>query len=54
MVKCNICTNKLADLFLGKVKGTIVKKEGSSKQYNVCFECQKKFPKKEDMLNNLK
>ena len=53
MVKCNICGNKLQELFLGKVKGTIVKKTGSNKQYHVCFECQKKFKNKE-LLEKIK
>ena len=40
MAKCNICGNKIAELFLEKLKGTIVKKPGKSKQYSVCFECK--------------
>ena len=54
MVKCTICGNKIKELFLGKLKGTIVKKASSSKQYNVCFECQKKFKNKEEMLKQIK
>jgi len=54
MAKCKICNNKLAELFLGKVKGTVVKKEGSSKQYHVCFECQKKFKTHEELLKEIK
>lgn len=50
MAKCSICNGKIEELFLGKIKGTIVKKPGSNKQYPVCFDCQKKFPKKEEML----
>ena len=50
MTKCNICNEKLAELFLEKIKGTIVYKPGSKKQYYVCFLCQKKFPGKEEML----
>ncbi|MBT3298077.1 hypothetical protein HN385_04075 [archaeon] len=53
MAKCKICNNKIKELFLGKLKGTIVKKEGSSKLYNVCFACQKKFSTKEDMLKQI-
>jgi len=53
MAKCNICGNKLQELFLGKVKGTIVKKEGKSKQYYICFECQKKFPDKTAILEKI-
>ena len=54
MVKCSICGNKLQELFLEKLKGTIVKKPGKSKQYNVCFECQKKFKTKEELLEQIK
>jgi uncharacterized protein with PIN domain len=54
MAKCNICGNKIAELFLGKLKGTIIKKEGKNKQYTICFECQKKFPSKEEFLKQIK
>ena len=54
MAKCNITNNKIAELFLGKIKGTIIKKEGSSKQYIVCFECQKKLKTKEEILKQIK
>ncbi len=54
MVKCSICGNKLKELFLGKLKGTIIKKEGSSKKKYVCFDCQKKFPNKEELLKQIK
>ncbi|MBI2573663.1 hypothetical protein HYV86_07395 [Candidatus Woesearchaeota archaeon] len=53
MQKCSICTNKIAELFLSKIKGTIVHKSGSSKQYPVCFECQKKFKTKEELIAKL-
>ncbi len=53
MVKCDICKNKIVELFLGKLKGTIIKKPGKSKQHSVCFECQKKFRKKEELLEKL-
>ncbi|MBI4147343.1 hypothetical protein HY494_01680 [Candidatus Woesearchaeota archaeon] len=53
MAKCSICGNKIAELFLEKLKGTVVRKLGSSKQYPVCFECQKKFPSKEELLQKL-
>ena len=54
MAKCSICSNKIAELFLGKLKGTIVQKPGSSKQYSVCFDCQKKFKGKEELLGQIK
>jgi uncharacterized protein with PIN domain len=53
MTKCNICGNKIVELFLEKMKGTMIRKEGSSKKYNVCFECQKKFKSKEEMLKKV-
>tara|TARA_Y100000310_G_C20683267_1_gene817384 strand:- start:188 stop:349 length:162 start_codon:yes stop_codon:yes gene_type:complete len=53
MAKCEICNNKIQELFLEKLKGTIVRKEGSSKKYAVCFECQKKFQSKEELLAKL-
>ena len=54
MTKCEICHNKLEELFLEKVKGTVVKKPGSNKQYHICFECQKKFKTKEELLKQIK
>jgi hypothetical protein len=54
MAKCSICGNKLIELFLEKIKGTIVKKPGKSKKYEVCFECQKKFKSKEELLAQIK
>lgn len=54
MAKCSICGNKIKELFLGKLKGTVVKRKGSSKKYYVCFDCQKKFKNKEEMLEKVK
>lgn len=53
MVKCTICGTALKELFLGKLKGTIIKKKDSSKQYHVCFECQK-GKSKEELLKEIK
>ena len=53
-MKCSICGNKIQETFMKKIVGTVVKKEGSSKKYPVCFECQKKFTTKEELLKNLK
>ena len=50
MVKCSICKTAIQELFLGKKKGTVIKKPGSSKLYEICFECQKKFNRKEELL----
>ncbi|MBI2662375.1 hypothetical protein HYX11_02865 [Candidatus Woesearchaeota archaeon] len=54
MAKCEICSNKLKELFLDKLKGTVVYKKGYSKQYYVCFDCQKKFWSKEEMMRKIK
>tara|TARA_Y100000310_G_C20603488_1_gene774283 strand:- start:1086 stop:1250 length:165 start_codon:yes stop_codon:yes gene_type:complete len=54
MAKCTVCGNKLQELFLEKLKGTVVRKPGKSKQYHVCFECQKKFKTKEELLEKIK
>ncbi|MEW5896392.1 MAG: hypothetical protein AB1668_01760 [Nanoarchaeota archaeon] len=54
MAKCDICGSKIAELFLEKLKGAVVKKAGSNKQYFVCFECQKKFRSKEELLEQIK
>ena len=53
MAKCSICKNQIQELFLEKIKGTIVKKEGSKKQYEICFECQKKYKSKEEILEKI-
>lgn len=52
-MKCAICSKKIEELFLGKIMGAYVK-DDKGKLHAVCFECQKKFPKKEDILTNLK
>jgi len=54
MTKCDICGNKLEELFLEKINGTIVRKPASKKHYFVCFECQKRFPGKEEQLKQIK
>ena len=51
-MKCDICGNKVGETFLSKVLGTYIKKDGKKKL--VCFECQKKFKTKEEILENLK
>ena len=54
MVKCSICNNKVVEMFLDKIKGTYIQKTGSSKKYPVCFECQKKFQSREELLEQIK
>ena len=46
MAKCDICKEKVDNLFLGKVDGTYIKKDG--KKHLVCSSCQKKLG--EDIL----
>jgi len=53
-MKCSICGEKIAELFLEKIKGTIVRKPGTKKQYPICFACQKKFHSKEELLEQIK
>jgi len=52
-MKCEICSKKIPETFLNKILGTVFKDEKGKKHY-ACFECQKKFPKKQDLLANLK
>ncbi len=51
-MKCEICKGKINETFLEKPIGTYVKDE-NGKKHTVCAECQKKFPKKEDILKNI-
>ncbi|MBW2980379.1 hypothetical protein KY360_03110 [Candidatus Woesearchaeota archaeon] len=52
-MKCEICKKKIEETFLKKILGTYVKDE-KGKKHLVCPECQKKLPKKEDLLKQLK
>jgi hypothetical protein len=52
-MKCEICSTKLKETFLNKIIGTYVKDE-KGKRHIVCFECQKNFPDKSDLIKNLK
>ncbi|MCK4589929.1 MAG: hypothetical protein KAT77_05785 [Nanoarchaeota archaeon] len=52
-MKCEICKNKIEEIFLSKIKGTIIKKPGSSKPHYLCPDCQKKHPKKEELLEKI-
>ncbi|MBI4152059.1 hypothetical protein HY496_03745 [Candidatus Woesearchaeota archaeon] len=53
MAKCSICKAEIKQLFLEKLKGTVIYKRGSSKQYPICFECQKKWQTKEELLQQI-
>ena len=48
-MKCEICKSKIAETFLKKILGTYVK-DKKGKKHIVCFECQKKFKTKEEIL----
>ena len=52
-MKCEICGNKVQETFLKKIIGTHIKDE-KGKKHTICFECQKKFTTKEEILTNLK
>lgn len=52
-MKCEICSKKIDTTFLKKILGTVVKDE-KGKKHGVCFECQKKFQTKREMLDNIK
>ncbi len=41
MAKCDICGDKINELFLGKIEGTYIKKKGKKKA--VCRNCQRKL-----------
>jgi hypothetical protein len=51
-MKCDICGSKIEVTFLEKPIGTHVKDE-KGKKHMVCFECQKKFTTKQEILKNL-
>lgn len=51
-MKCSICNKKLEETFLGKIKGTYIKKHG--KKYTICNDCQTKFNTKEEIIAIIK
>lgn len=51
-MKCEICGSKIQETFLKKPIGTTVK-DGKGKKHSICFQCQKKFTTKQEVLNNL-
>ena len=52
MAKCEICKKKVGETFLNKVLGTYIKDEKGKKRL-ICFECQKKFKGKKEILEQL-
>ena len=53
LMKCSICSKTVDTTFLGKLLGTYVK-DSKGKLHAVCFECQKKFALKEEILKAIK
>ena len=53
MVKCSVCGKNVETTFLNKLIGTYIKNK-KGKKVAVCFECQKKFPDKDKLLEHLK
>lgn len=51
-MKCGICKEKVQEIFLKKIVGTYIK-DAKGKKRVVCFACQKKFPVKEKLLEQL-
>lgn len=52
-MKCSICNKSIETTFLNKIFGTYVK-DKNGKLHAVCFECQKKFDSKEEILKAIK
>lgn len=52
-MKCSICNKPVGTTFLSKLLGTYVK-DGNGKLNAICFECQKKFASKEEILKAIK
>ena len=51
-MKCDMCKKTIQETFLKKIVGTIVK-DRKGKQHSICFECQKRFKTKDEILSNL-
>jgi len=52
-MKCEICGNNISKTFLNKVIGAYLK-DSKGKKHLICFECQKKFKDKKEILENIK
>lgn len=52
-MKCDMCGNKIQEIFLKKIVGTVIKDSKNKYKY-ICKDCQKKYKTKEDMLFNMK
>jgi hypothetical protein len=52
-MKCEACKKNIEQTFLNKIIGTYVKDQ-KGKLHTICFECQKKFETKEEILTQIK
>jgi len=52
-MKCSVCSKTIETTFLGKIIGTHIK-DSKGRLHSVCFECQKKFSSKEEILKAIK
>jgi len=52
-MRCAICSKPMDTTFLSKIRGTYIK-GNNGKMNAVCFECQKKFSSKEEILKAIK
>jgi len=52
-MKCSICSKSIETTFLNKIIGTHIK-DAKGKRHPICFECQKKFSSKEEILKIIK
>ncbi|MDO8642979.1 MAG: hypothetical protein Q7R76_05380 [Candidatus Woesearchaeota archaeon] len=51
-MKCEICKATVETTFLEKILGSYFK-DAKGKKHLICPHCQKKFPKKDDVLKKL-
>jgi hypothetical protein len=51
-MKCAICSSNVGETFLKKPIGAYVK-DAKGKRHLVCFECQKQYPTKSEILAKL-
>jgi hypothetical protein len=52
-MRCEICRKNITETFLKKLNGTYIK-DAKGKMHAVCFECQKRFSSKDELLKNIK
>ena len=52
-MKCKICSKNIETTFMGKILGAHIK-DDKGKKHVICHECQKKFPDKAAILENIK